>query len=220
MSVKTVIAMLRLLPLPLRPRRSFTQPRRSRQANRRPSPPRAAMPRSTGELLLTPSMARASRVAPSWRPGPDRDVRPQPDQALAEPAGDRCRSAGHGRTPLAMREISLIDMGKTWPRGEKLATTRSTRSAIRLGGASRSNSPLTSANVRRLRWSPPVCADGFIRRCCRSRRHSVRDGGADEGNADVQVVHGDCAHPEEFPSARCDGAYMRKPYDWSADVKN
>src|SRR5438552_151463 len=47
-----------------------------------------------GELLLRRLWHGRAAVAPSWRPGPDRDVRPQPDQALAEPAGDRCRSAG------------------------------------------------------------------------------------------------------------------------------
>jgi len=50
------------------------------------------------------------------------------------------------------------------------------------------------------RWFPrPIRRTDSIRDAAAAGGSRRRHAGADEGNADVQVVRGDRAHPEEFP---------------------
>jgi len=201
MSVKTVIAMFATVAATFAARRSFTQPRRSRPSKpQRPShqerPCRGQRVNyyyavyGTGEplLLLQAAWARS-------RCSPQLTKLSQSRQVIGVDL------QGHGRTPLGDREISLITWGNDMAGVvKKLATTRSTRSAIR---GWRRRAPIrrsTSAN-----GSPPgaglhpVCANGFYPEMLPQQAAVVPDGGADEETPMYKSYMAIAPHPEEFP---------------------
>ena len=117
---------------------------------------------------------------------------------------------GHGRTALGDREISLVDMGNDMAGVlKKLGYDKVDVLGYSMGGGVAFQFAAQHPEmVRRLALvSAGYCAgrvlSGDAAAAGGSRR---RDGGADEGNADVQVVRGDCAASGRVPeAARPDG---------------
>jgi pimeloyl-ACP methyl ester carboxylesterase len=116
---------------------------------------------------------------------------------------------GHGRTPLGDRELSLVDMGNDMAGVlKKLGYDKVDVLGYSMGGGVAFQFAAQHPEmVRRLALVSPLfagrilsgdaAAAGSARRC---------DGGADEGNADVQVVRGDrAASGRVSEAARPDG---------------
>ncbi len=104
---------------------------------------------------------------------------------------------GHGRTPLGDREISLVDIGNDMAGVlKKLGYDK----ADVLGYSSGNGSP-PGAGFHPLRAGRILSRDAAA-----AGGTWCGDGGADEGNADIQVVCGDCAAPGRVSeAARSDG---------------
>jgi pimeloyl-ACP methyl ester carboxylesterase len=131
---------------------------------------------------------------------------------------------GHGRTPLGGREISLVDMGNDmagvlkslgYDKVDVLGYSM-------VGGVAFQLAAQHPAMVRRLALvSVPYSQDGFYPEML-PQQYSL--GAAMlEQMKETPMYKSYVAiapHPEEFPKLLdAMGAYMRKSYDWSADVK-
>lgn len=130
---------------------------------------------------------------------------------------------GHGRTSLGDREISLIDMGDDLAVIlEKLGYQTVDVFGYSLGGGVAFRlAAQHPAVVRRLVIvSAPFAQDGFYPEML-PQQAAVGAAMAD-AMKDTPMYKSYAAvapHPEDFPKLLDRmGAYMRKPYDWSADV--
>ncbi len=91
---------------------------------------------------------------------------------------------GHGRTPLGDREISLVDIGNDMAGVlKKLGYDKADVLGYSMGGGVALQFAIHPVLARGI-LSGDAAAAGSPKR---------RDGGANEGNADVQVVRGHCA---------------------------
>ena len=131
---------------------------------------------------------------------------------------------GHGRTPLGDREISLVDMGHDmagvlkqlgYDRVDVLGYSLGGGVAFQLGAQH-------PEMVRRLVLvSTPFSQDGFYPEML--PQQAAVGAAMAEQMKETPMYKSYVAiapHPEEFPKLLDQmGAYMRKPYDWSADVK-
>ena len=106
---------------------------------------------------------------------------------------------GHGRTGLGDREISLIDMGDDMAGVLKqLGYDKVDVLGYSMGGGVAFQFAVRHPEMvrRMVLASCPFAQDGFYRRDVAAAGGSrLRDGRADERNADVQVVRGDCTAP-------------------------
>jgi pimeloyl-ACP methyl ester carboxylesterase len=131
---------------------------------------------------------------------------------------------GHGRTALGDREISLVDMGND------MAGVLKTLSYDKVdvlghsmgGGVAFQFAAQHPEMVRRLVLvSTPYAQDGFYPEML--PQQAAMSAAMAEQLKDTPIYKSYVAiapHPEEFPKLLDQmGAYMRKPYDWSADVK-
>jgi len=131
---------------------------------------------------------------------------------------------GHGRTSLGDRQISLVDMGND------MAGVLDTLGYDKLdvlgysmgGGVAFQLAVQHPQMVRRLALvSAPYSQDGFYPEML--PQQAALGGAMLEQMKATPMYESYVAiapHPEEFPQLLDRmGAYMRKPYDWSADVK-
>jgi pimeloyl-ACP methyl ester carboxylesterase len=131
---------------------------------------------------------------------------------------------GHGRTPLGDREISLVDMGNDMAGVlKKLGYDKVDVLGYSMGGGVAFQFAAQHPEmVRRLALvSAPYAQDGFYPEMLPQQ--------AAVGAAMLEQMKGTpmyrsyvaiAPHPEQFPKLLDQmGASMRKPYDWSADVK-
>ena len=131
---------------------------------------------------------------------------------------------GHGRTPLGDRELSLVDMGNDMAGVlKKLGYDKVDVLGYSMGGGVAFQFAAQHPEmVRRLALvSTPYAQDGFYPEMLPQQ--------AAVGAAMLEQMKGTpmyksyvaiAPHPEEFPKLLdAMGAYMRKSYDWSADVK-
>jgi pimeloyl-ACP methyl ester carboxylesterase len=131
---------------------------------------------------------------------------------------------GHGRTPLGDRELSLVDMGNDMAGVlKKLGYNKVDVLGYSMGGGVAFQFAAQHPEmVRRMALvSTPYSQDGFYPEMLPQQ--------AAVGAAMLEQMKGTpmyesyvaiAPHPEEFPKLLdAMGAYMRKSYDWSADVK-
>src|SRR6184192_406089 len=131
---------------------------------------------------------------------------------------------GHGRTSLGNREISLVDMGNDMAGVlKKLGYDKVDVLGYSMGGGVAFQFAAQHPEmVRRLTLvSTPYSQDGFYPEMLPQQ--------AAVGAAMLEQMKGTpmyksyvaiAPHPEEFPKLLDQmGAYIRKPYDWSAEVK-
>jgi pimeloyl-ACP methyl ester carboxylesterase len=131
---------------------------------------------------------------------------------------------GHGRTPLGDRELSLVDMG------HDMAGVLRTLGYDKVdvlgysmgGGVAFQLAAQHPEMVRRLALvSTPYSQDGFYPEML--PQQAALGAAMLEPMKETPMYKSYVAiapHPEEFPKLLDQmGAYMRKPYDWSADVK-
>jgi len=131
---------------------------------------------------------------------------------------------GHGRTPLGNREISLIDMGNDMAGVvKKLGYDKVDVLGYSLGGGVALQFAAQHPQmVRRLALVSTLFAqDGFYPEML--PQQAAVSAAMAEQMKETPMYKSYMAiapHPEEFPKLLdAMGAYMRKPYDWSADVK-
>jgi len=131
---------------------------------------------------------------------------------------------GHGRTPLGDREISLIDMGNDMAGVvKKLGYDKVDALGYSLGGGVALQFAAQHPQmVRRLALVSTLFAqDGFYPEML--PQQAAVSAAMAEQMKETPMYKSYMAiapHPEEFPKLLdAMGAYMRKPYDWSADVK-
>jgi len=131
---------------------------------------------------------------------------------------------GHGRTPLGDREINLVDMGNDMAGVlTKLGYAKVDVLGYSMGGGVAFQLAVQHPEmVRRLVLvSTPYAQDGFYREML--PQQAAMSAAMAEQMKDTPIYKSYMAvasHPEEFPKLLdAMGAYMRKPYDWSADVK-
>ena len=131
---------------------------------------------------------------------------------------------GHGRTALGDREISLIDMGNDMAGVlKKLGYEKVDVLGYSMGGGVAFQFAVQHPQmVRRLVLvSTPFAQDGFYPEML--PQQAALSAAMAEQLKETQIYKSYVAiapHPEEFPKLLDQmGAYMRKPYDWSADVK-
>jgi pimeloyl-ACP methyl ester carboxylesterase len=131
---------------------------------------------------------------------------------------------GHGRTPLGDREISLVDMGKDMAGVvKKLGYDKVDVLGYSLGGGVAFRFAAQHPQmVRRLALVSTLFAqDGFYPEML--PQQAAVSAAMAEQMKETPMYKSYMAiapHPEEFPKLLdAMGAYMRKPYDWSADVK-
>ena len=131
---------------------------------------------------------------------------------------------GHGRTPLGDREISLIDMGNDMAGVvKKLGYDKVDVLGYSLGGGVALQFAAQHPQmVRRLALVSTLFAqDGFYPEML--PQQAAVSAAMAEQMKETPMYKSYMAiapHPEEFPKLLdAMGAYMRKPYDWSADVK-
>ena len=131
---------------------------------------------------------------------------------------------GHGRTALGARQISLIDMGDDMAGVvKKLGYDKVDVLGYSMGGGVALQFAFQHPErVRRLVLvSTPYAQDGFYPEML-PLQAAMSAAMAEQMKAtDIYKSYAAVApHPEEFPKLLDQmGAYMRKPYDWSADVK-
>src|SRR5258708_16218785 len=131
---------------------------------------------------------------------------------------------GHGRTPLGDREISLVDIGNDMAGLlKKLGYDKVDVLGYSMGGGVAFQFAAQQPEmVRRLVLvSTPYAQDGFYPEMLPQQ---AALGAAMAEQMKETPMYKSCVaiapHPEEFPKLLDQmGAYMRKPYDWSADVK-
>ena len=131
---------------------------------------------------------------------------------------------GHGRTPLGDREISLIDMGNDMAGVvKKLGYDKVDVLGYSLGGGVAFRFAAQHPQmVRRLALVSTLFAqDGFYPEML--PQQAAVSAAMAEQMKETPMYKSYMAiapHPEEFPKLLdAMGAYMRKPYDWSAHVK-
>ena len=131
---------------------------------------------------------------------------------------------GHGRTALGDRELSLVDMGNDMAGVlKKLGYDKVDVLGYSMGGGVAFQFAAQHPEmVRRLALvSTPFSEDGFYPEMLPQQ---AAVGAAMAGQMKETPMYKSymaiAPHPEEFPKLLDRmGAYMRKPYDWSADVK-
>jgi len=131
---------------------------------------------------------------------------------------------GHGRTPLGNREISLIDMGNDMAGVlKKIGYDKVDMLGYSMGGGVAFQFAVQHPEmVRRLVLvSTPFAQDGFYPELL--PQQAALGAAMAEQMKETPMYKSYAAiapHPEEFPKLLDQmGAYMRKPYDWSADVR-
>jgi pimeloyl-ACP methyl ester carboxylesterase len=131
---------------------------------------------------------------------------------------------GHGRTPLGDREISLVDMGNDMAGVlKKLGYAKVDVLGYSTGGGVAFQLAVQHPEmVRRLVLvSTPYAQDGFYPEML--PQQAAMSAAMAEQMKESPIYKSYVAvapHPEEFPKLLdAMGAYMRRPYDWSADVK-
>lgn len=131
---------------------------------------------------------------------------------------------GHGRTSLGDREISLVDMGKDMAGVlKKLGYDKVDVLGYSMGGGVAFQFAAQHPEmVRRLALvSTAYAQDGFYPEML--PQQAAVGAAMLEQMKETPMYKSYVAiapHPEEFPKLLDQmGAYMRKPYDWSADVK-
>ena len=131
---------------------------------------------------------------------------------------------GHGRTPLGDREINLIDIGNDMAGVlKKLGYDKVDVLGYSMGGGVAFQLAAQHPEmVRRLVLvSTPYAQDGFYPEIL--PQQAALGAAMAEQMKETPMYKSYVAiapHPEEFPKLLDQmGAYMRKPYDWSADVK-
>jgi pimeloyl-ACP methyl ester carboxylesterase len=131
---------------------------------------------------------------------------------------------GHGRTPLGDREISLVDIGNDMAGVlKKLGYDKVDVLGYSMGGGVAFQLAAQHPEmVRRLVLvSTPYAQDGFYPEIL--PQQAALGAAMAEQMKETPMYKSYVAiapHPEEFPKLLDQmGAYMRKPYDWSADVK-
>ena len=131
---------------------------------------------------------------------------------------------GHGRTPLGDRELNLVDMGNDMAGVlKKLGCERVDVLGYSMGGGVAFQFAVQHPEmVRRLVLvSTPFSQDGFYPEML-PQQAAVGAAMAEQmkGTPMYKSYVAIAPHPEEFPKLLdAMGAYMRKSYDWSADVK-
>jgi pimeloyl-ACP methyl ester carboxylesterase len=131
---------------------------------------------------------------------------------------------GHGRTALGNREISLIDIGNDMAGVmTKLGHDKVDVLGYSMGGGVAFQFAAQHPRmVRRLVLvSTPYAQDGFYPEML-PQQAALSAAMADQMKATpiYQSYAAVAPHPEEFPKLLDQmGAYMRKPYNWSEDVK-
>jgi pimeloyl-ACP methyl ester carboxylesterase len=131
---------------------------------------------------------------------------------------------GHGRTPLGDREISLVDMGNDMAGVlKKLGYAKVDVLGYSTGGGVAFQLAVQHPEmVRRLVLvSTPYAQDGFYPEMLPQQAAMSAAMAAQMKESPIYKSYVAVApHPEEFPKLLdAMGAYMRRPYDWSADVK-
>ena len=131
---------------------------------------------------------------------------------------------GHGRTSLGDREISLVDIGNDMAGVlKKLGYAKVDVLGYSMGGGVAFQLAVQHPEmVRRLALvSTPFSQDGFYPEML--PQQAALGAAMAEQMKQTPMYKSYVAiapHPEEFPKLLDQmGAYMRKPYDWSADVK-
>jgi pimeloyl-ACP methyl ester carboxylesterase len=131
---------------------------------------------------------------------------------------------GHGRTPLGDREISLVDIGNDMAGVlKKLGYDKVDVLGYSMGGGVAFQLAAQHPEmVRRLVLvSTPYAQDGFYPEIL--PQQAALGAAMAEQMKETPIYKSYVAiapHPEEFPKLLDQmGAYMRKPYDWSPDVK-
>ena len=131
---------------------------------------------------------------------------------------------GHGRTPLGDRELSLVDMGNDMAGVlKKLGYDKVDVLGYSMGGGVAFQFAAQHPEmVRRLALvSTPYSQDGFYPEML--PQQAALGAAMAEQMKETPMYKSYVAiapHPEEFPKLLDQmGAYMRKSYDWSADVK-
>ena len=131
---------------------------------------------------------------------------------------------GHGRTPLGDREISLVDIGNDMAGVlKKLGYDKVDVIGYSMGGLVAFQFAAQHPEmVRRLVLvSTPYAQDGFYPEML--PQQAALGAAMAEQMKETPIYKSYVAiapHPEEFPKLLdAMGAYMRKSYDWSADVK-
>ena len=131
---------------------------------------------------------------------------------------------GHGRTPLGDREISLVDIGNDMAGVlKKLGYDKSDVLGYSMGGGVALQFAIQHPEmVRRLVLvSTPFSQEGFYPEML--PQQAALSAAMAEQMKETPMYKSYVAiapHPEEFPKLLDQmGAYMRKPYDWSADVR-
>jgi pimeloyl-ACP methyl ester carboxylesterase len=131
---------------------------------------------------------------------------------------------GHGRTPLGNREISLVDIGDDMAGVlKKLGYDKVDVLGYSMGGGVAFQFAARHPNmVRRLALvSTPFAQDGFYPEML--PQQAALGAAMAEQMKETPMYKSYAAiapHPEDFPKLLDQmGAYMRKSYDWSADVK-
>jgi pimeloyl-ACP methyl ester carboxylesterase len=131
---------------------------------------------------------------------------------------------GHGRTALGDRELSLLDMGNDMAGVlKKLGYDKVDVLGYSMGGGVAFQLAVQHPEmVRRLVLvSTPFSQDGFYPEML--PQQAAVGAAMAEQMKETPMYKSYVAiapHPEEFPKLLDQmGAYMRKPYDWSADVK-
>jgi len=131
---------------------------------------------------------------------------------------------GHGRTPLGDREISLVDIGNDMAGVlKKLGYDKADVLGYSMGGGVALQFAIQHPEmVRRLVLvSTPFSQEGFYSEML--PQQAALSAAMAEQMKETPMYKSYVAiapHPEEFPKLLDQmGAYMRKPYDWSAEVK-
>ena len=131
---------------------------------------------------------------------------------------------GHGRTPLGNREISLIDMGNDMAGVlKKIGYDKVDVLGYSMGGGVAFQFAVQHPEmVRRLVLvSTPFSQNGFYPEMLPQQAALSAAMAPQMKETPIYKSYAAIApHPEEFPNLLDKmGAYMRKPYDWSADVR-
>ena len=131
---------------------------------------------------------------------------------------------GHGRTPLGDREISLVDIGNDMAGVlKKLGYDKADVLGYSMGGGVALQFAIQHPEmVRRLVLvSTPFSQEGFYPEML--PQQAALSAAMAEQMKETPMYKSYVAiapHPEAFPKLLDQmGAYMRKPYDWSAEVK-
>jgi pimeloyl-ACP methyl ester carboxylesterase len=131
---------------------------------------------------------------------------------------------GHGRTALGDREINLVDMGNDMAGVlKKIGYEKVDVLGYSMGGGVAFQLAVQHPGmVRRLVLvSTPFAQDGFYPEML--PQQAALSAAMAEQMKETPMYKSYAAiapHPEDFPKLLDQmGAYMRKPYDWSADVK-